>query len=50
MLCFCRLATANSVETRMLKAANDKKLLEKLVIKQGAFKGDSKVRIISQVT
>lgn len=33
-----RLATAHSVEGRMLKRAGDKLALERLVIKKGAFK------------
>lgn len=39
-----RLATANSVEGKMLKRAADKMALERLVIKKGAFKEISDVR------
>lgn len=42
MLVF-RLATANSVEGKMLKRAADKMVLERLVIKKGAFKGVEQV-------
>ena len=40
-----RLATANSVEGKLLKRANSKLALERLVIKKGAFlQGQEQVR------
>ncbi len=39
-----RLATAHSVEGKMLKRASEKMALERLVIKKGAFKELGEVR------
>lgn len=35
-----RLITAHSVEGKMIKRASEKMVLERLVMKKGAFKGD----------
>lgn len=42
-----RLATAHSVEGKLLRRANTKLMLERLVIKKGAFLGDPEVRSLS---
>ena len=44
-----RLATAHSVEGKMLKRAADKMALERLVMKKGAFKEISRVCVWEMV-